>query len=985
MPFLKKLSLFGFKSFAEKTTFQFRDGLTAIVGPNGCGKSNIYEAIRWVLGEQNPNLLRCQTMTNVIFNGTAQQKPLGVAEVSLTIENSTQILPIEFNEVTITRRLFRSGESDYLLNKSSCRLKDITHLFLDTGLGRGAYSLMEQNKVDFIINSKPIERRVVFEEAAGIAKYKVKKQEALSKLQLTSQNLIRIDDLLAEILRQKNSLYRQAKNAQRYQELKKELQNLEITLHEDEYRALNEALKACLKEHERISKEAKHIGSNLTQMESLLKDKKLQVKNEEEEIKNLQPIVFNLAQDIQKLNGQLLQQKEKETNINSQLARIQTEITLAKDKICKLNEDIAREEKKKEEASKDLSQTLQNLTQQETLLSKLELEKDEKASQLEEVKIEMIDFLNQLAHIRNQLSQAQIEEKNIILRLQRVSQEEERLTSKKDTIEKNLAKLKDQSVSEENKIISMKKKLDQLQSKKEVTTQEVNKTELEISKLREEIKSTSGRLHTLQELQKNLDGYLPGIKTIFTSRNILPEVLGVVVDLIDFDLKYEKAIEVSLGENLQAVITKTATQAEQIITFLKGEKAQRVTFIPLANIKSFPPLQKSFNMDDVIGWALDLINYDEKFQPALQYLLGNVLIVKDLNSAAKIIKNYSEDFIRIATLDGELIDSNGIIQGGLPKIAGTNLISRKNQIIELTKKMTDFEHQLKDLEKKKQKTHDELSTLQLDLTNLQVNLHSQEIILSNLKHDMEQTNEFKEENLRQLTLLKEERSNLTQQLIEIRENIKNLKEEENGKNTTNAKYETFISTLVQEVKTKESIIKDKSSEVTQIRVKFAQLTQLEESLNLHINRLKESLEDFEKEVLRLNEETQWLLKEKDREAKKKVSYEREMEDMVKEKEEGSSILNKLQQELQILQQSISTMEEELKIEQQKEANCKNHLHQFELQSAEYKLKMENITKYFEQEYKFSISPDKLPDKSSTIPQQELLEKIKKCRQKLESY
>lgn len=175
MPFLKRLSLFGFKSFAEKTTFQFRDGLTAIVGPNGCGKSNIYEAIRWVLGEQNPNLLRSKSMTDVIFNGTAQQKPLGVAEVSLTIENSSQILPIEFNEVTVTRRLFRSGESEYLLNKSDCRLKDITHLFLDTGLGRGAYSLMEQHKVDFIINSKPMERRVVFEEAAGIAKYKVKK------------------------------------------------------------------------------------------------------------------------------------------------------------------------------------------------------------------------------------------------------------------------------------------------------------------------------------------------------------------------------------------------------------------------------------------------------------------------------------------------------------------------------------------------------------------------------------------------------------------------------------------------------------------------------------------------------------------------------------------------------------------------------------------------------------------------------------------
>lgn len=981
MPFLKRLSLFGFKSFAEKTTFQFRDGLTAIVGPNGCGKSNIYEAIRWVLGEQNPNLLRSKSMTDVIFNGTAQQKPLGVAEVSLTIENSSQILPIEFNEVTVTRRLFRSGESEYLLNKSDCRLKDITHLFLDTGLGRGAYSLMEQHKVDFIINSKPMERRVVFEEAAGIAKYKVKKQEAISKLQLTSQNLIRIDDLLSEIRRQKNSLYRQAKTAQKYQEIKKELQNLEITLYEDEYRTLNEAYQAYLKEYEKISREVKQISFDLTQLESLLSDKKLHIKQQNEEIKNLQPIVFNLAQEIQKLNGQLLQQKERETNLNSSLARIQTEISSSKNKIDKLKEDILIEEKNKAELSKELIQMLQNLTQQEALFSKLEQEREEKVTQLEEAKIEMIDFLNQLAHIRNQLGQAQIEEKNIKLRIQRLSQEDEKLTTKKDTIEKNLTNLKKQITQEENKIIGLKKKLDQGQSKNEVTTQEANKTEAEMNKLREEIKSVSGRLFVLQELQKKLDGYLPGVKTILTSHQ---EILGVVVDLIDFDMRYEKAIEVSLGENLQSIILKTASQAKQIIAFLKEKKAQRVTFIPLDSIKSAPPLQKLFNDEGVIDWALNLINYDKKFQPALEYLLGNVLIVKDIKTATNIIKKSSDtDYLRIVTLDGELIDSNGIIQGGLSKIAEASLISRKKQIIELSKKMTILDNQLKNLEQKKQQLESELSTLHLEVTNIQVNLHSQEIILSNLKHDLSQTNEIKEENLRQITSLKEEKSNLVQELIEIKEKIDKFKEEEKIKSTENVSGESFISTLVHEIKIKETIIKDKTTEVTQTRVKFAQLTQLEESLNLHINRLKESLGELEREVLRLNEETNWLLKEKDREAKKKIAYEREIEDLIKEKEEGSSILNKLQLELQTLQQTILNIEEELKIKHQKEADYKNNLHQFELQSTEYKLKMENIITHLSQKYKFSIAPDKLPDRSSEIP--ELLEKIKNYRHILESY
>ncbi|MEW6608068.1 MAG: chromosome segregation protein SMC [bacterium] len=992
MPFLKSLSIFGFKSFAEKTTFKFQDGLTAVVGPNGCGKSNIYEAIRWVLGEQNPYLLRSKSMTNVIFNGSEQQKPLGVAEVSLAIENSTKILPIEFNEVSITRRLFRSGESEYLLNKAPCRLKDITQLFLDTGLGHAAYSLIEQNKVDFVVNSKAADRKAIFEEAAGIAKYKVKKQEAISKLQLTSQNLIRIDDLLTEISRQRDSLYRQAKKTQRYLEIKTQLQNLEITLFEDEYRILNAAYDACSKEYERIARDSKQINSNLTRLNSLLTDKKLQVKNKEAEIKNLQPIIFNLAQEIQRINGQLLQQKEKEANIDSQLARIDTEIKSSKDKIDNLSKEITTEEKNKEEALKELEQTLQNLTQQETILSELEQEKEKKTTQLEEAKIEMIDFLNQLAHIRNQLSQAQIEQKNIKLRMQRLMEEEEKTTFKKETIEKNLDKLKKQIDEEENKIINLKKRLAQAQSKKEITTQEVNKTDSQINTLREEMKVISGRLSTLQELQKKLDGYLPGVKTILTSTNLLPEIAGVVVDLIDFDHRFEKAIEVSLGENIQAVILNTTTQAEQIIPFLKEKKAQRVTFIPLEEVKApwMSPaggglrgrISPAGGGKGVEGWALDLINYDKKFQPAFEYLLGNVLVAKDLPTATKIIKNSSQH-LRIATLDGELIDSNGIIQGGLPKISGESLINRKKQIMELTKKLSNIELQLKELEEKKLKEQTELSSIQLDLTNLQVNIHSQEIIVSNLKRDFSQTGEIKEENLRQLTSLKEEKSNLHQELIELNEKIKELKSEEETKNTTNVQNESFISALVQEVKTKEAILKDKMTTVTQIRVKFAQLTQLEESLTLQINRLKDSLKDLEKEIDRLNEETNWLLKEKERETKREIDYEKEIEDRIKEKEEGDIILNKLQDEDQLLQQAILNIEEEIKTTQQKENDTKNSLHQIELQSTEHKLKMENITNHLLQEYKFSISPDKEPN--MTISKQELLEEIEKSRQKLEAY
>ncbi|MDI6734699.1 MAG: chromosome segregation protein SMC [bacterium] len=982
MPFFKKLTIFGFKSFAEKTTFKFHEGFTAIVGPNGCGKSNIYDAIRWVLGEQNSYLLRCPSMTNVIFNGSADQKPLGVAEVSLTIGNSSKILPIEFNEVTITRRLYRSGESEYLLNKAPCRLKDITHLFLDTGLGHSPYSLIEQNKVDFIVNSKSQERRAIFEEAAGIAKYKVKKQEAISKLQLTSQNLLRIDDLLSEICRQKDALYRQAKKAQSYQQLREELQKLEITQNVDEYKILQGAYQSCLKEYERISDEFKQVDAHLTQLDSLLSDKKLTLKNKEEEIRNLQPIVFNLAQEMQKLNGHLLQQKERETNLNSQLARIQTEIDSSKEKICKLNEEILSQEKSKEESSKNLMETIQNLSQQETLLSQLEKEKEDKVSQLDDAKIGMIDFLNQLAHIRNQLTQAQIEEKNINQRIQRLIQEEEKIKGKKETIEKGLAELEKQIKEGESQTDSLKKRLDRLQTQKEQKTTTANKIESEMLRLREDIKSGSGRLHTLQELQKNLDGYFPGVRAILGSKESTPDALRVVADLIDFDLKFEQAIETALGENLQAIVLKTAAHAEQLIAFLKQKKAQRVTFIPLDGLKVIPPLQKAYDEEGVIGKALDLITYDKEFAPAFQYLLGNVLIVKDMPTAAKIIKN-SPDYLRIVTLEGELLDSSGIIQGGLPRTAGLSLISRKKEILELSKKIMDLDSQLRDFEKKKIQLASELSSIQFELTNLQVNLHSQEIKVSNLKRDLYQTNALKEENSRQITSLMDEKGNLAQELIKVKTEAEKFQKEETEKNTVNAESQRLISILVEEVKAKEAIIKDKASEVTQTRVKFAQLTQLEESQNLTSNRLKQGLSDLEKEISRLIEEFDWLLKEKEREARKKIDFEREIEDIVKEKEEGENILNKFQQELKILQGSISDMEEGFKTGHQKEADYKNNLHQLELQSTEHKLKMENIAKYLEQEY--SLTDLAGLTCLTGLTTQELLENIQKCRQRLESY
>ncbi|MBI4778713.1 AAA family ATPase [Candidatus Desantisbacteria bacterium] len=394
--FLKKITILGFKSFAEKIEFEFQKGITAIVGPNGCGKSNISEALKWVLGEQSPSVLRCNSMTDVIFNGSQNRKALGMAEVIIEFDNSSRLLPLDFSEITITRRLFRSGECEYYINKSLCRLKDIVELFLDTGIGKQSYSLMEQNKVDFILTGKPVTRRLLFEEAAGISKYKVRKQEAIGKLENTEQNLVRMNDLLYEINKQVESLKKQANKANRYLQLKNQIESQELTLLIDEFFALMSAYETYIQEYDSLSCELESNHKGLTDTEGELDVEKENLKQVGQQFLALESLLHREELQIKEVTSQQLRRQERESFISSQLENISVQINENQTKKQQLHEEMLSEEGKEEIIGKELKEIRMQLNKKEGILNSHRQEREKKSKHLDFLKTEIIENLNKL-------------------------------------------------------------------------------------------------------------------------------------------------------------------------------------------------------------------------------------------------------------------------------------------------------------------------------------------------------------------------------------------------------------------------------------------------------------------------------------------------------------------------------------------------------------------------------------------------------------
>ena len=980
--FLKKITILGFKSFAEKIEFEFQKGITAIVGPNGCGKSNISDALKWVLGEQSPSVFRCNSMTDVIFNGSQHRKSFGMAEVTVEFDNSSKLLPLDFTEITITRRLFRSGECEYYINKSSCRLKDIVELFLDTGIGKQSYSLMEQNKVDLILTSKPAARRLLFEEAAGISKYKVRKQEAIGKLENTEQNLVRINDLFYEIGKQVESLKRQANKANRYLQLKNHIESQEITLLTDEFFAMMSAHETCVQEYEQLSCELESAHKRLIDIEGEMDTEKESLKQEQHRFLDIESNLHQLELQIKEMTSQQLRRQEREGFISSQLENISVQINENQTKKQQLHEEMLSEDSKGKTIEYELKEVRIQLNEKENALNSYRQEREKKSKHVEHMKAEIIENLNKLAHIRNQITSLRVEHKNLGVRQERIGTDVERYQVKQRELSQSKQNMKQEMKEKESRVLELKQEFEEKQKEKTHAAQGLKELEASIITISKEQNTLSGRLQTLKKLQESFEGYSDGVKAVCTAK--LNGVHGLISSLINIPEGYEKAVEVSLGECLQAVVVDGSTDAQAVVSHLLSKKAERVNLLLSHHLRdSKTKGSKSEIEDGAIGWLADLITVDAAYKSAIDYLLGDTLLVDNLSTAIRIIERH-ENVSAAATLDGQLV-TPAMIRGGSPKTKGIEIISRKGEIVRLEERAQELLMELNHLHELKTEADKKLLLLTNWINKANVEIYSTEIAISNLKKQIDSIEKEESSIIKMLSTIEDELLTMEKEKNEKNQNILVLSEKELTLSVEDKQQREKVTETSQELQQMNIHLDSIQKEVSDLRVSSAQKSQVEQGLRVQIKRLEGSVQDLEGKISRLEAESTRLKVEQGTQQSSTEDDKHKLSALSVQRDEKQHNLNKLKELCQIKEEEIKTREQTIKQKRGLTEQLRDKTHKTDLSKQQIKLQMDGVMSRLISEYR--KEPDQIKPDTSPLSQkarEDLLENINRKKTTLES-
>ena len=693
--YLKRLEIQGFKSFADKVEFEFPSGITAIVGPNGSGKSNVVDSIRWVLGEQSVKNLRGSKMEDVIFAGSADRRPLGMAQVSLTLDNSARIFDLDFEEVTVSRRLYRSGESEYLINKAPSRLKDIQELFMDTGLGREGLSIISQGKVDEILSLKPEDRRGLIEEAAGIIKYKYRKREAERKLADTEEHLVRVQDIIQELEERVGPLGEQAEKALQYKTGKEELDRLELSLevHDIAENQLRE--KNLQGKKQQLEDEMARQAAGLAGQEAELAELRLAFQQQETVFQEQQQAFYELQNQLERRSNTIQANTQLLENTVEQIRRLRGEVAAQQAETAALQQKLQKAEGETLAAEQLLQEQRTLAEQQRQVLHQLEEQLQQTEQSEEQHKHAVFAMMQEQARNHNAL--------------QRLEQELSGGDRGREKTEQKLAKLEQMLQQQYQYRADLQAQMEEQQALQQKHDREIAALEQEVEErkrqqflMRQQLnetqaswQETQSKAKALKELEESGEGYQYGVKSVLEQkhRGKLQGILGTVSQLITVPQHLEKAIETTMGVSLQNLVTEDDKQAQEAIRYLKEHKKGRATFLPINTVKGQRAEEDLSKEEHVLGLAVDLIEFDKTYEKIMLHLLGKVWVVQDLPSAVAIGKKRGFNH-RMVTLDGELVTPGGALTGGNHEKERGGLLARKRQVAELEERARQLEAQM---------------------------------------------------------------------------------------------------------------------------------------------------------------------------------------------------------------------------------------------------------------------------------------------------
>lgn len=746
--YLEKLKILGFKSFARPVVFDFMPGITGVVGPNGCGKSNVVDAIRWVLGEQKAGTLRSDRMENIIFNGSKIQKPMGMAEVSLIIQNTQNVLPVEYSEVVITRRLFRSGESQYLLNNNTCRLKDINDLLMDTGLTPDAYSVIELSMVESILNGKPEDRRRIFEEAVGITKYKQRRKLTLRKLDATEQDLIRLADIINEVRSKVNSLHRQVRRAERYQELAKELKVTELRVATHQYSTIYEESVPLNSNFDALSQKREGLTSQISFKEAETETLHTDLIELDEQLREIQTQLNHVNQSIRKREEEILLNRERLKSLDDNNKRILDEIKNLKQRLGYQTEQKILIENQLTNLAREMDESRQTYQQEKHSLDELEkviIEKRNQGREIEKSVITKMQLISDkqrvLERLNTQLAHVKERDVNLSGEKQALSQKSAQDTRLNKQLHETEAQQQDQLEELVTTQAQLELESDQLQTK-------VEQLKATILKINHHIEAVYQRIGFLKNLLESYADYPGGVKHLIVNYGSDKGFQSTLAEVISVDEKYRKAIETALGETITSLIVTDNETAYLGVHTLKLTQEGIVTFLPINNLSPKFPLPEFGTEAGIVGRADNLVQCPDRYAGMVQVLLGSYLIVEDLSAAQKLSHHFSSQGIHLVTLSGELIYNWGGIKGGQKPLESESLIGRQDQLYQLNRQLDQLqtelntaEKELKELETRRTEIIRQKSEAGLMIKQKQEQLSESRLGISQIEYRIAQVNE----------------------------------------------------------------------------------------------------------------------------------------------------------------------------------------------------------------------------------------------------
>ena len=958
--FLKCIEMQGFKSFADKIILHFDKGITSVVGPNGSGKSNISDAVRWVLGEQSAKSLRGSKMEDVIFAGTQHRKPVGFAYVSLTLDNSDKTLPLDYSEVTISRRVYRSGESEYFINKTTCRMKDVHELFMNTGIGKEGYSIIGQGRIDEILSTRSEDRRAIFEEAAGIMKYKVRKKEALRKLENTKQNLLRVDDIIIELESQLEPLKDQAEKARKYLELSGELKELEVSLYIDSI----EKNQAKINEMENLfSKIRQDIQNENDRIENKKKDNREKterlekLKNDLEVIRNE---LFDIDRETGRFENRIQIDEEKIKNLESGNISADQDIEGTKIRIESIDKDIEKRNKRLENLQREHENFSMLLTQAEQKLNEIIARLDKKEREIELMKQEVMDKLDDLSESRTKLNSLKNERKALKERQQKVSAEIRKIMLERDQETLRLEEAVNDLRKAKESLSKQKENLGEKEDCYQQGKKEIEQLREEQNKVMQDLQSTKSRLRVLTDMENSLEGYQHSVRAILKACHENGDfgggVCGALAQLINVRERYETAIEVSLGAALQNIVVRDELTAKASIEFLKANNIGRATFLPVSSVKPRVLDHNTVNQlkheKGFLGLASDVVQCQKTYRDIILNLLGRTVVVNDMDEAITISRKYGYSF-RIVTLDGEILNPGGSITGGSRPSKTSSLLSRSRLIRELEKRAETLRKRSEQLEDECVEKASGLRQMEENINQLRKDYQDQELIV--LKQ--EQFVSSVKENIGNMTA---KQDMLQVEYNELEQGIKALREDTEEEQKRLSSIEESIELLRKTIEENQLKNKEEQASRDAIHMDINDYKVSVNSIIESINQTKETIERMTEEKSILAESIQKRLEvqvknnERIEALKSEIAGIKQKIQGYKEIKTGKNLkFEALQDEVAVLEEDVSQMVDALSSHNETIRALQEEYGKLEVRQAKLQTELEAIQNRLWDEYELT--------------------------------